>query len=198
MSFRNLRTAKSERRKQMFRRSIILIVFLVFICCSFGYGQNEPGMGWIEGFLTNKKGVPVHAAYEEEIVLVSKSGKRIEAHSDTQLGGLYSIRNLKPGIYEMFVNESEAKIRGEWTNFRPQRIFGVVIKPDVRTILNIEVEEGTGLQQIGEPDIATENVVLISDELKRVKKDIEVIKEKLNIQYHFVILYLLEFSDFIC
>ena len=53
---------------------------------------------------------------------------------------------------------------------RPQRIFGVVVRPGVRTLLNVVLEKGSTLQEIGRPVVATEPVVVFSQELTKLQR----------------------------
>jgi hypothetical protein len=98
--------------------------------------------------------------------------------SDTSKGGFYTLRNLKPGIYEVFVDASNQQDRNEILHYRPQHIFGLVVEPDKRTVLDITVHEGEGLEEIGKPNVNSEKAIILADELARLRKEIDELKKK--------------------
>ncbi len=78
---------------------------------------------------------------------------RSRVSSNRSMGGLYTFNNLRPGVYNLIV---EAGVlpdneRGGYTYYRPQRIVGIVVKPDQETVLDIVMNPGDKLQQSGDP-----------------------------------------------
>lgn len=136
---------------------------------------QEPGTGTIEGTVLNGKGeAPNHRGYYGvEVRAAGPSNKN--TISEPSLGGFYSIPDLKPGIYEVFVVAST--LSGPGTVYRPQRIQGVVVKPNSRAVLKIVVSEGTELEEIGKPAVATQPAIFIASELERLQRSIEELKK---------------------
>jgi hypothetical protein len=107
-----------------------------------------------------------------------KDGPGTKTNSDPDKGGFYTLRNLKPGIYEVFVDKTSHGFGNDLVGFRPQHIFGLVVKPDMRTVLNITVHEGEALEEIGNPVVNSEKAIILADELARLGKEIEELKKK--------------------
>jgi hypothetical protein len=129
------------------------------------HAQDEPQKGSLEGKVRTDSGEPVHAA-----IRWSRNGDDFGLiFSDSGLNEVYTINNLPPGIYE---------VRAEREGYRPQRIFGVVIKPGVRSILNVTLHKGQDVEEIGQPILSTQPVLVISNELERLQKEIDVLKNK--------------------
>jgi hypothetical protein len=155
--------------------------------------QDEPGLGWIEGVIVTNTGQPAakfcagqpngfHSCNQAEVTIRSKSGKKISAMNDLDTGGFYTFRNLQPGVYEVFVSKTVQAVRGEWVGYRPQHIFGVAVEPNKRTRLNITVNEGSALEEIGQPIIETQQAIILSEELVRLQSEIDKLKKKLGVQ----------------
>ena len=85
-------------------------------------------------------------------------GNVTEAEPKTDMGGLFSMKNLPPGVYEVLVH-------------------GVVVKAGVRTMLNVVVNEGAQLQEIGRP-VATEQALIVARELERPRKQVDSVQNK--------------------
>ena len=64
--------------------------------------------------------------------------------------------------------------------YRPQHIFGLIVEPDKRTILNITVHEGEALEEIGKPDVVSEKAIVLAEELTRQRKEIEELKKQID------------------
>jgi len=136
--------------------------------------QSNMVSGWIEGVLVTEHGGPAasfcmgETANEAYIVLQDGEGRRRETKNDLSLGGYYSFRDLKPGIYEVFVKETEQCFGDEKTAYRPQHIFGIIVAPAKRTKLDITVHRGSELEEIGQPLVITEDAIIISEYLRRL------------------------------
>jgi hypothetical protein len=91
--------------------------------------------------------------YRTRGVFNDAANGRSRVSSNRSMGGLYTFKNLRPGVYNLVV---EAGVlpdneRGGYTYYRPQRIVGVVVKPGQETVLDIIVNPGDKLQQSGDP-----------------------------------------------
>lgn len=73
--------------------------------------------------------------------------------TDLNMGGLYSFKNLRPGVYNVLVEAGKIVVPGQPRDeaYRPQRIVGVVIKPGQETVLDITLHPGKALEQVGAP-----------------------------------------------
>jgi hypothetical protein len=149
--------------------------------------QNEPGRGWVEGVIVTDEDIPAArqifgsgVADEARITIRPKKGNAIVAESDFQKGGFYTFRNLMPGTYEVFVDRSFALIKGEEVVYRPQHIFGLVVEPDKRTVLNITVHAGKELEEVGKPDVTSEHAIFLAEELARLQKEIEELRKQIE------------------
>ena len=163
------------------------------LCLVFGshplHAQNDPGKGWIEGVVVTDKGRPACGAvypidnntscvnnWGAPLTVRPKEGTGIKTTPDGSKGGFYSLRNLKPGVYEVFVDASLQKDRSEDVKYRPQHVFGLLVEPDKRTVLNVTVHEGESLEEIGKPDVASDKAIILSEELARQRREIEALK----------------------
>lgn len=136
---------------------------------------QEPGTGTIEGTVVNDKGEATGTGGYDGVEVRTAGPSSVKIKSDPKLGGFYSIPNLKPGIYEVFVVASA--LDGVNNIYRPQRIHGVVVKPNSRAALKIVVNEGTELEEIGKPAVATQPAIFIASELERLQRSIEELKK---------------------
>ena len=53
-----------------------------------------------------------------------------------------------------------------------------MVEPDKRTVLDITVHEGEGLEEIGKPNVNSEKAIILADELARLRKEIDELKKK--------------------
>ena len=150
---------------------------------SAGDGKQNaaPATGWLEGTITATDGKVLrnHNNFSNNfgayIRGTRQGGGTFEAYSDPRMGGLYSVRNLKPGIYEVFVPIAYDE---RLTKFRPQHLFGVVVRPGARTVLNITTEPGETLEEVGKPAVGSQPVVILTNELARLQKQIDTLKAR--------------------
>jgi hypothetical protein len=146
--------------------------------------QNDPGKGWIEGVILAENGHPACSVLVmgncggAGITVRPKEGNGNYTQADPNKGGFYSFHNLKPGIYEVFVDKTVHGDRGQVIDDRPQHVFGLVVRADVRTVLNFTVHEGQGLEEVGKPVVISEKAIILADELARLSKEIEELKKK--------------------
>ena len=136
--------------------------------------QTSVDLGWVEGVLVTEHGGPAtsfcmgETANEAYIVLQDGEGRRHETKIDLSLGGYYSFRDLKPGVYEIFVKKTEQCSGNEKTTYRPQHIFGVIVEPAKRTKMDITVHGGSELEEIGQPLVVNEDAIIISEYLRQL------------------------------
>jgi len=165
-------------------RSAIAVCGLM-LCGGFqaASAQNDAGKGWIEGVLITDKGKPAWSSAVGNLARVTirpKEGTGSYTDTDPAKGGFYTFRNLKPGIYEVFADKTFQKDRQDVLSYRPQHIFGLIVEPDKRTVLNITVHEGDALEQVGKPDVVSEKAIILAIELARQGKEIEEMKKQLD------------------
>jgi hypothetical protein len=141
---------------------------------------SAPGTGWIEGTITDTNGNPPYAlgAFDNGVSIALKAdGKDLNMYSDPAKGGFFSFRNLKPGLYEVFIDAARPP-RGGSDRLRPVRVSGVAVEAGKRTILNVKMQPGKELEEIGKPAMATQEFVVLSEELKRLQAQIDELKKK--------------------
>ncbi len=78
---------------------------------------------------------------------------RSRVSSDLNNGGLYTFKNLRPGVYNLVVEAGVLpdNVKGGYTYYRPQRIVGIVVKPGQETVFDIILHPGDKLQKLGDP-----------------------------------------------
>jgi hypothetical protein len=87
---------------------------------------------------------------------------RCRVAGDLQMGGLYRFTNLRPGVYNLVVEESRLPKSGGSIYYRPQRVVGIVVKPGEETVFDIVVHPtetvdesdnpvGNTLEMVGDP-----------------------------------------------
>jgi len=152
---------------------------------SAAQAQNERGRGWVEGVIVTDRGTP---AWGTEFLGFSGTGARITirpregngfvTESRGAVGGLYTFRDLSPGVYELTVDRTWGQLRSEAARYRPQHIFGLVVEADKRTILNITVHEGEALEEVGQPVVESQPAIILSRELARLQAQIDELKKR--------------------
>lgn len=151
---------------------IAFVLFLNFILLMSAFAQERPNEGWLEGTVHTSDG---DAADYTAYVSAHIDGKLIAKDScDSGLDGFYEIRNLKPATYEIRVKRGKE-------GWSPQRIFGVLIEPGKRSILNITLNSGSKLEEIGEPAVSSQSVIIISKEIERLQQEIDSLKNSLHL-----------------
>ncbi len=132
--------------------------------------------GLLEGTITNSDGEPIHSdTYSNDgkhIIGTRQGGGTFDVVSDTTLGGLYSTKNIRPGIYDITL--TRGFIRD--TSYCPERIFGVVIKPGERTVLKIVMDQGDTYEEVGKPAMVSAPATNVTDELAKMQKQIDDLK----------------------
>ena len=114
--------------------------------------------GWLEGTIVTPEGRPVHSARAliatgVSVTISNASGKLGDIKTDHMAGGFFSIQNLHVGTYSFLVETGE--FTGP-TRYRPQQVRNIVVKPGIRTVLNIVMPEGTELQRAeAQPKVQT-------------------------------------------
>jgi hypothetical protein len=144
-----------------------------------GVGLAQEAKGWIEGSVLNKSGKIVwNIARQANIVTVRALGpSTLETHPDNTIGNFYTMRDLKPGVYEIFVSSTQ----DDALQYRPQHVMGLVVKPGVRTLLNIEVHEGRSdtIEEVGKA-VTTESGLTLAEMVERLTHEVEVLKRQVG------------------
>jgi hypothetical protein len=126
--------------------------------------DQPPAKGWLQGRLLLPTGQPLGFMASIGVAVTEIDGHRngISTGPKSDLGGLYEFRDIAPGVYELTVGGGNVKE----AHARPLRIWGVVIRPGVRSTLNINLkddEDGSGkLDEIGQPPVPTVPVLIVS------------------------------------
>lgn len=168
-------------RQSRFSMTIAGLVGLV-IAGTAGMGQEKatdkpkpPPPGSVTGTITNEKKQAVSNAFslirsgviivaEEQQVSTGRnpdaSGRTVfgtgeaaghRVQSDVNAGGLYTLDKLRHGVYNLTI---EGGSTNDGKKYRPQRIMGVLVRPDKETTLDIILHEGTTLEEVGEPAVS--------------------------------------------
>lgn len=162
---------------------VSIVAFALVTGVTSAGAQNEPGRGWGEGVVVTDRGeLATRTIYGNTafITVRLKDAYEKKTENDPDKGGFYAFRNLRPGIYEVFVDACVSEVRGEVIHYRPQHIFGLVVEADKRTVLNITMHEGKALEEVGKPNVASENALILANELARMRKEFEDIKRQVN------------------
>lgn len=134
--------------------------------------------GWLEGTITNSDGRPIsgqmYTNASMHIKGVRQGGGQFDADSDQSLGGLYSAKNIRPGIYDLTLTTGFV---GN-TSYCPERIFGVIVKPGERAVLRIVMDQGDTYEEIGKPAVVSAPATNVTDELARMQKQIDDLKQQ--------------------
>jgi hypothetical protein len=109
------------------------------------YAQTDQATGWLEGTVVNSAGEATSGrdlcrtnSFACDPVTIKVLGpSRVQTNTDRSLGGFFSIRDLKPGVYEVLVPLTYVGGKNDGVVYRPQHIHGVIIKPGTRTLLKI-------------------------------------------------------------
>ncbi len=140
--------------------------------------NTAPQSGWLEGTITNSDGQAVsgrqYSPENKHITGVRQGGGQFDVQSDLSLGGLYSARNLKPGVYDSTLTTGYV---GN-VAYCPERIFGVVVKPGERTILKIVMDQGSTYEEVGKPAVVSAPATNVTEEMARMQKEIDDLKQQ--------------------
>lgn len=102
---------------------------------------RKPKYGALEGRVTNQDGEAILMMID-----LHRDGERIGRElSKVEMGGFFQFLKVKPGTHEIHVADL-------WrSNYRPQRIKNVKVKPGVLTTLDLKLSEGHDLQKVDNP-----------------------------------------------
>jgi hypothetical protein len=155
-----------------------LIAFLT-LGVATASAQSTETNGWLEGTVVDTKGKPVwviaYAIPGFNVKAIPSSGNPTESEPKPDMGGLFGMKNLRPGVYEVWVPATK---NADGT-FRAQRIHGVVVKPGVRTMLKIVVTPGDQLQEIARP-VSTEEALIVAQEILRLARKEEQLQQQVD------------------
>jgi hypothetical protein len=79
--------------------------------------------------------------------VLADSTRASRQQGDLKLGGLFTFDNLKPGVYNLLVENGQLGTQ----SYAPQRIVGVVVHPGQTVNLDIVMHPGRKLEWIGQP-----------------------------------------------
>jgi len=102
------------------------------------HGQNDPGTGTIQGTVSTDDG-----AIPGAMLLAHSSEPQFKSSCLAQPMGAFELRNVAPGIHEVEVSAP---------GYRPQRIYGIAVQADAARVLDVKLQRGTELQEIGTPE----------------------------------------------
>ncbi len=135
--------------------------------------------GWLEGTITNSEGQAVSGQKftnaPKHIKGVRQGGGEFDVQTDYQLGGLYSAKNIRPGVYDITLERGYVND----VAYCPERIFGVVVKPGERTILKIVMDQGETYEEVGKPAVVSAPATNVTEELARMQKEIDDLKQQI-------------------
>jgi len=70
------------------------------------------------------------------------------------------------------VDSFVGQVDGKPVKYRPQHLFGIAVDSGKRTILNLTVHPGEGLEEIGKPVVRSENAVSVADEILDIRQQL--------------------------
>lgn len=157
----------------------ILVTFSLLRGAVPAYAQADESMGWLEGTVKDEHDVPLGGWHVT--VYNSDGAAIISTESDKGAGGLYTHRNIKPGVYEVRIQGGQ-NVGERGLELRQQRVWGVVINKGVRSVLNIKLKEGKSreYEEIGNPNVPTQPVMLMTEEIERLKAQIAELKKAIE------------------
>ncbi len=153
------------------------IIFTILMLSSMSISlAAEEATGWLEGTVKDESGNPLN---DWRVGIFNRDGEeKSYTYSKGSQGGFYSIRNIKPNVYEIRVyTVGDSSEYGK--EFRQQRLFGVAINTGVRSVLNIKLKEGKSrdFEEVGKPNVQTQKVMLLTEEIDRLKKQVEELEK---------------------
>lgn len=164
----------NQSKRRTFRGFPVVVAALLMLP---GVALAQDAKGWIEGSVLNQSGKIVwELARQSNIMTVRALGpSKADTHPDSATGNFYTMRDLKPGVYEIFVGSS----KDDETQYRPQHIMGLVVKPGVRTLLNIVVHEGKSdaIEEVGKA-VSTETGMTLAEMVDRLTRDVDLLKKQ--------------------
>ena len=181
-----MKTVAVQQKFEKIMRFTKIIVTITFLLAFGHFAQAQTSAtaidasqyGWLEGTITNSDGVVIangmYSGDGKTIKGIRQGGGEFNVQSNAQLGGLYSAKNLRPGTYDITLEKGYV---GN-TAYCPERIFGVVVKPGQRTILNIVMDQGTTYEEVGKPNFISAPATNITTELQQMQKQIDDLKQQ--------------------
>ena len=143
----------SQKLSRLFTDLSLLAFTPIMVLLEPAHAQVEAGKGWIEGVVVNAKNDPAGSycggpgiCSPARVTIRSTDGKGVFTDTDSHKGGFYTFRDLKPGVYELFIDKTVYSYPNDDQTYRPIHIFGLVVEASKRTLLNITVHEGTGME----------------------------------------------------
>ena len=169
----------------MSRKSTLAIVFVLFALFTGILIINKPQSALaqealktvtLEGTIVDSEGDPLtngNVMFFSTIELFL-DGQRVGGY-EMQTGGRYHIEGLKKGLYQMIVTAADADVR---KRDRVKRYLGLLIKPGKALQLNVKLSKGQGVEQVGEDAVEYPNVIIVSEMLAKMQKEIDALKQE--------------------
>lgn len=127
---------------------------------------------WLEGTVLDENG-KLWDGGALMVSVIAPDGKEVAGgEPERGDGGLYSIRNLPPGTYEVRLSRNTDHSQA------PQRVFGVVLVAGQRTTLNFVSKPGEKVIEIGKPVVVTQTAMVVSEEVKRLQERIDQLEKQ--------------------
>ena len=167
----------------MSRKSVFAIMFVLFALFVATFAVNKPQSalaqeaiktGTLEGTMVDSEGEPFKS-YSSPIELYL-DGQKV-GNYDQQQGGRYHIEGLKKGLYQMVVTPYNDEVG---KRDRVKRYLGLLIKPGKPLQLNVKLSKGQGVEQVGEDAVEYPNVIIVSEELAKLHKEIDDLKARVE------------------
>ena len=98
--------------------------------------------------------------------MIRADGQKVAEASAFPPNSLYSLRGVPSGVYEV-------RISARMGGYKIQRFHGVLVMADARVLLNAQLPDGNGFVESGVPAVATQRIVLLSQELERLQREID-------------------------
>jgi hypothetical protein len=144
---------------------------------------QESSKGWIEGTVATEQGAATFVCGGAVSVMAKpQSGTGFKTNADSSLGGFYTLRDIPPGVYEIFVSASTTALcQGE--PVAPVHVRGIVVKPGARTMVNVVLHKGQTLEELGSTSIqqsSSPKSQSLEQRLDELQKQIDDLREEIK------------------
>ncbi|MEJ2310581.1 MAG: hypothetical protein P8Z78_14925 [Gammaproteobacteria bacterium] len=160
------------------KKALTAITFILAGSIQTSFAADDKTAVRVEGVVITEHDVPAasfcmggtsNGAY---VILRDSDGGKQKTSTDIQLGGYFSFLDVVPGIYDLFIEQTETCQDNKKTQYRAQHIIGVVVEPGKQLNFELRVNEGTGLETIGDPVFEKDDVIFISEKIRILEAQI--------------------------
>jgi hypothetical protein len=164
-------TAREKNKKMNHMMNTLGLAVMGVMLAGNAHAQELKGR--IDGTVLTNEGqtVRIDGPGMLEVVAVGPNRLTYRAMVDDATGGSYSIKDMRPGVYEISVQRSA----NSYGKFRPKVIYGVIVKSGIMTKLNIAVEPGEKLQEVARP-VSAELEIITAQELAKMMRRMEALE----------------------